>query len=156
VTLTAMVTSNVGTPTGAIIFYDGTTAISPWVALTSAGAAVYVINSLISGTHSIFAKYSGSSSFPAAVSSSVMVTVGAVAPQIGVSPQSGTIGVTVFIKSGTGFTPNGPITHIATWPDNSATLSPTQAKPKPTIKQTPTTQPARLAIQSRGRCLLLR
>jgi len=36
------------------------------------------------------------------------------------------------------------------------TLSPTQAKPKPTIKQTPTTQPARLAIQSRGRCLLLR
>jgi hypothetical protein len=171
VTLTAMVTSNVGTPTGAIIFYDGTTAISPWVALTSAGAAVYVINSLISGTHSISAKYSGSSSFPAAVSSSVMVTVGAVAPQIGVSPQSGTIGVTVFIKSGTGFTPNGPITHIATWPDNSKsvlngyadstgsfsyTLSPTQAKPKPTIKQTPTTQPARLAIQSRGRCLLLR
>ena len=70
----------------------------------------------------ISAKFSGSSSFPAAVSSPVTVTVGTVAPQIGVSPQSGTIGVTVFTKSGSGFTPNGAITHTATWPDNSKSV----------------------------------
>lgn len=122
VVLVASVQSSLGTPTGSVIFYDSNNAISPAIALNGAGTASYSTNSLVTGSHSITARYGGDQSFPAATSSPVTVTVGAVAPQIGVSPQSGTIGVTVFTKSGTGFTPNGAITHTATWPDNSKSV----------------------------------
>ena len=122
VTLTGTVTSSVGTPTGSITFYDGTAAISSAIALNNTGSAVFVDSGLMAGAHSISAKYSGSSSFPEAASSPVTVTIGTVAPQSEVSPQSGTIGVTVFTKSGSGFTPNGPITHTATWPDNTKSV----------------------------------
>ena len=122
VVLVASVRSSLGTPTGTVIFYDGNSAISPAIALNGAGTASYSTNSLITGSHSITARYGGDQSFPSATSSTVTVTVGTVAPQIGVSPQSGTIGVTVFTKSGTGFTPNGAVTHTATWPDNSKSV----------------------------------
>lgn len=122
ITLTATVSSSIGTPTGTVTFYDGSISISPAIAINNAGMASYNISSLNPGSHSISARYSGNSSFQASESSPISVTVTSISPQISVSPQNGVLGVTSFTKSGTGFTPNGPITHTATWPDNTKSI----------------------------------
>jgi hypothetical protein len=122
VTLTATVQSSAGTPTGTVTFFDSSNALTGAIALNSVGAAPYSTDLLTVGTHLITARYSGDNNFSTASSSAATVTVKAAAPQIAVSPQNGTIGITTFTKTGTGFTPNGPITHTATWPDNSTNV----------------------------------
>jgi hypothetical protein len=118
ITLTASVLSSGDIATGDVILYDGTTALSPSLVLNTSGTASFITSSLAQGTHSITAKYSGDSNFTSSTSSPISITIGNVSPNIAVSPQNGMIGVTSFTKSGTGFTPNEPITHTATWPDN--------------------------------------
>ena len=62
VTFTVTVTPQFsGTPTGKVAFYDGTTLLKS-VALSGA-AAKFTISTLASGTHTITATYSGSTSF---------------------------------------------------------------------------------------------
>jgi hypothetical protein len=59
VTFTATVSSAGPTPSGAIQFYDGATAIGPAVPLSSAAVAIYTTTTMAVGTHSITAIYSG-------------------------------------------------------------------------------------------------
>lgn len=61
VTFTAKVRSASGTPTGTVIFYDGSTALGS--ATLGSGNASLSTSSLSGGTHSITATYQGSSSF---------------------------------------------------------------------------------------------
>ena len=127
VTLSATVQSSIATPTGTVTFYDGSSALSPAIALNNVGAAAYSTNVLSLGSHSITARYSGSTSFSSSTSTPITVTVTIVYPQLSVSPSTGVPGVTAFVKSDTGFTPSGLITHTATFPDNSVSVLQTYA-----------------------------
>ncbi len=70
VTFTASVSSTSGTPTGTVIFYDGSTAIGS--AALASGSTSLSTSSLSAGSHSITAAYQGSGSF--APSTSVVLT----------------------------------------------------------------------------------
>jgi Bacterial Ig-like domain (group 3) len=72
VVLTATVTSNIGTPTGTVQFYDGATPIGSPQTLVS-GAASFTDSSLAIGTHSLFAAYTPSGP-PFVVSTSNVVS----------------------------------------------------------------------------------
>jgi hypothetical protein len=61
VTFTASVTSTAGTPTGTVIFYDGSTSIG--TATLANGSASIPVSSLMAGSQSITAAYQGSTSF---------------------------------------------------------------------------------------------
>ena len=73
ITFTATLTSEVGVPTGAVTFYDGTTPLGT-VTLT-AGVATLTISSLAIGPHSITAVYSGSTNFATITSPALTQTV---------------------------------------------------------------------------------
>ena len=73
VTLSVSVSSTVSTPTGSVIFYDGSNALGP--ATLSGGGASLSVSTLAVGPHSITAAYSGDSNFTAAVSPAVVVVV---------------------------------------------------------------------------------
>lgn len=76
-TMTASVASvaqGLGTPTGSITFFDGTTLIGS-AALNSSGSAALSTSSLSLGSHSLTAVYSGDSNFSGSTSSSVQLTV---------------------------------------------------------------------------------
>ena len=119
----ATVRSGSQIPSGTVVFYDASTALSQQIALNSSGSVSFSTSALAAGSHLITARYSGDGNFAASTSSPTTVTVGSISPHITVNPQSGTIGVTSFSKSGTGFTPNGSITHTVTWPDNTKSVS---------------------------------
>ncbi len=72
VTFTATVAalSGGGTPTGSVVFKDGTTTLST-VALNGSGVATYATSGLAEGAHSITASYGGSSRYNSSVSSVV-------------------------------------------------------------------------------------
>ncbi|MEU8542435.1 Ig-like domain repeat protein [Streptomyces sp. NPDC048717] len=74
VTFTADVTCAVGTPTGEVVFYDGTTPIGTGT-LGPDGSVSLTTTSLPVGTHSITAHYEGDGLCPASVSAAVTVTV---------------------------------------------------------------------------------
>ena len=63
VTFTATVTSSNGTPTGTVIFNDGSTALSGALPLDGSGVATFSTATLAAGTHPITAVYSGDSNF---------------------------------------------------------------------------------------------
>jgi len=126
-TINATVQASGGTPTGTVTFYDGGKSLSTAI-LNNAGMATCSTSSLSLGSHSITAQYIGDSNYSASTTSSaVTITVVAVAPQLSVSPTSGTPGVTPFVKTDVGFTPYGLITHTATLPDNSVSVLTTNA-----------------------------
>ncbi len=66
VTFAAQVSSGAGTPTGTVIFYDGSAALGS--ATLTNGIASFPISSLAVGSHSITAAYQGSGSFIASTS----------------------------------------------------------------------------------------
>ncbi|MFG2112084.1 Ig-like domain repeat protein [Streptomyces sp. NPDC048718] len=74
VTFTADVTCAVGTPTGEVVFYDGTTPIGTGT-LGSDGSVSLTTTFLPVGTHSITAHYEGDGLCPTSVSAAVTVTV---------------------------------------------------------------------------------
>jgi hypothetical protein len=125
-TISATVQASGGTPTGTVTFYDGTRSLGPEV-LNNAGVATYSTSSLSLGSHSITAQYGGDSNYTASASSAITIAIVAIAPQLSVSPTSGTLGVTSFVKTDTGFTPNGLITHTATIPGGSLSVLQTYA-----------------------------
>lgn len=69
ITFTATVASTPTTPTGNVIFYDGTTALGT-VALTN-GVAAFTTSSLAAATHSITATYLGNMNFTSVTSSTI-------------------------------------------------------------------------------------
>jgi sugar lactone lactonase YvrE len=61
VTLTLTATAPTGTPTGAVTFYDGTTALSA-ANLSASGIAIFSTTQLSVGTHSLSVQYAGDTS----------------------------------------------------------------------------------------------
>lgn len=77
VTLTASVSAmapGAGTPTGTIVFKDGSTVLST-VTISSSGQATFSTSSLVAGPHSITASYSGDSNFSGNISSTLSQSV---------------------------------------------------------------------------------
>jgi|GEM_PF-1439109 len=74
VVLTAKVDSSAGTPTGSVLFYDGSSPLQN-TALDGTGTAVYGTTFSTAGTHVISASYLANASFAASTSSSVNVNV---------------------------------------------------------------------------------
>ncbi|MBV8050035.1 MAG: Ig-like domain repeat protein, partial [Acidobacteriaceae bacterium] len=122
VTLTATVAGTVasGTPTGTVTFFNGSTAVSGSPVTLTGGTATlsYNVASLAAGVYPVSAKYSGDSSFAAASSAVVNLTVGNTSStSLTFSPASLTAGssgpvmfnATVAATSGTG-TPTGTVT----------------------------------------------
>jgi sugar lactone lactonase YvrE len=62
VTLTLTATAATGTPSGAVVFYDGATALSGNVSLSASGVATYSTTQLTPGQHSLSAQYAGDAS----------------------------------------------------------------------------------------------
>ena len=69
ITLTATITSGAGTPSGAVTFLDGSTALG--TGTLSSGAATFTTSSLAVGTHTLTVAYGGDQNFLAATSSPV-------------------------------------------------------------------------------------
>ena len=63
VTFTVTVSSSNGTPTGTVIFNDGSTALSGALPLDGSGVAAFSTATLAAGTHPITAVYSGDANF---------------------------------------------------------------------------------------------
>lgn len=74
VVLTATVASAAGTPTGSVVFYDGTSLMQN-TSLDATGTAVYGTTFSTAGTHVISASYVANASFAASSSSTVNVIV---------------------------------------------------------------------------------
>jgi len=73
VTFTATVSSAGATPTGTMIFYDGTTQIG--TAVVTGGVATITTSTLTGGTQAITAAYSGDTNYQPATSASITETV---------------------------------------------------------------------------------
>ena len=125
-TINATVQASGGTPTGTVTFYDGGKVLSASL-LNNAGVATYSTSYFSLGSHSITAQYGGDSNYTASISSAITIAIVAIKPQLSVSPATGTLGVTAFAKTDTGFTPYGLITHTATLPDKSLSILQTYA-----------------------------
>ena len=69
VTFTATVSSSLGTPSGSVNFYDGTTLLGPGT--LTLGVATYTTSNLAGGTHSITAAYGGNINFSALTSAAI-------------------------------------------------------------------------------------
>ena len=73
ITLTAIVSSSVGIPTGQVMFLDGNTPLGS--STLAAGLATLTTSALAIGSHHVSASYSGDGDFVAAVSSAVTQVV---------------------------------------------------------------------------------
>ena len=91
---TAVVTSTTGTPTGQMIFRDGTTVIGS-MRLSAVGTATLSITTLARGPHSITATYSGDGNYGPSPSAAVAVTVLLAQPVLTLS------GPTTIVDAGT-------------------------------------------------------
>jgi len=108
VTLTATATAATGTPTGAITFLDGTTAIGSAM-LNSSGIAIYSTAQLTAGTHSLSATYAGDASNAIAQSSAVseVISLATSVTTLASSNASVPVGIAVTFTAGVSST-NGP------------------------------------------------
>ena len=114
VTFTSTVVGSIGTPTGTVSFYDGTTLLGMSALAGPAGAA-YTTSSLAVGAHVITAVYSGDATFQALTSAPLTQTI--LAPSYLLTPstptltlrqgQTGVVGLT--------FTPTGGFTGTVTF-----------------------------------------
>lgn len=132
ITFTATVagpSGSTGTPTGTVIFMDGTTTLGTGT-LSSSGTTTYSTSTLSTGSHSVTAVYGGDMNFSGSTSSAVTVTVtgsgGTLAPTStsltasaagAVSGTSLTFTAAVAETSGTA-TPTGTVTFM----DGTTTL----------------------------------
>ena len=73
VTLTAHVSSSIGTPTGTVTFLEGATTLG--TGTLASGNASLQLTSLAAGTHSIIASYPGNSNFKASTSAALSQAV---------------------------------------------------------------------------------
>jgi len=130
-TITATLTSPAGTPTGSVAFYDGTSLLG--TETLAAGVATFTSSSLLAGTDSITAVYSGDTNFMTETSSVLSqvienFTIGASGGTSSVTASPGGQAVYMFTvtpPSGTTFA--GPISFSVTGLPTgaTATFSPT-------------------------------
>jgi len=112
VTFTATVTSSSGTPTGSVIFYDGSTQIGS--ATLANGSAAFSTSSLPTGSNSITAAYQGSSSFAPSTSAVLSQVVNGIATATSVASSQNpstygqSVTFTAMVTSGSG-TPTGTV-----------------------------------------------
>jgi uncharacterized protein (TIGR03437 family) len=113
VTFTAVVSGSGGTPTGTVIFKDGTTTLGA-PSLVS-GTATFTTSSLALGSHSITANYGGDSNFASSASAALTQAVGVTATTTTLisSANPSAVGQLVTftaVVSGSGGTPTGTVT----------------------------------------------
>ncbi len=119
VTFTATVSSSLGTPTGTVIFDDGTTQLATKT-LDASGQATFTATSLSVGSHTITAFYGGDPNFLASTSPIISQAVGkastrttvTVMPSTPVFGQSVAFTATVAPTSPGGGTPTGTVTFF--------------------------------------------
>jgi len=114
VTLTATLSRQVGTPTGTVSFYDGSTLLQA-VSVAANSQATLPVSNLALGTHSITATYSGDSQYVSVTSAAVSVEVdaGATATVLSASPTTAYISQPVLLKAvitDASGTPTGTVT----------------------------------------------
>jgi hypothetical protein len=99
-TFTATVSSTAGTPTGNVAFLDGVTSLG--TATLSSGVATFSTSGLALGTHSITARYLGSSDYLGSTSAAVSqdVTAPAITIDTGTGTGSSSTPLTAPISSG--------------------------------------------------------
>ena len=90
VTLSAMVNSAGGTPTGQIEFLDGNTGLGT-APLDAAGIAILRINTLTPGAHSLTASYGGDGKFGSSTSAAVTTTIANADFSLGATPMNATV-----------------------------------------------------------------
>lgn len=90
VTLTSIVASAGGTPTGEVNFLDGDTVIGT-ARLSAAGVATFTTSTLAAGAHSLSASYSGDDNFAGSASARVNTTIAAGDFSLGAAPQTATV-----------------------------------------------------------------
>jgi hypothetical protein len=78
VTLTAMVTSKIGTPKGTVTFRDGRSVIAAHVGLDHGGIASFTTSALTDGLRAIIAVYEGDGEHASAVSQRLLLDAGTV------------------------------------------------------------------------------
>jgi len=123
VTFTATVAGSGGTPTGTVVFLDGTTTLGTGT-LNSSGVATFTTSILTAGVHSITAKYNGSANFAGSTSAAVTETIAKAATAATlvsstVSASSGApVTFTATITSSTSGMPTGMVTFL----DGTTTL----------------------------------
>ncbi len=129
VTFTATVSSSGGTPTGTVTFLDGTTSLATTNFSSSApGSAVatFTTSSLAIGTHSITAKYNGSSIFAVSTSTALSQVISGLSTSVALSssPNPSMVGnaatFTATVTGSGGGTPTGTVTFF----DGTNTLGP--------------------------------
>ncbi len=114
VTFTATVTGTGGTPTGTVMFFDGTANIGSGT--ISGGVATLKLTTLAAGSHSITANYGGDGSFTTSTSKTVTQAVkSASSTVLTAAPNPSTVGQQVIFTvtvTGTGGTPTGTVTFF--------------------------------------------
>jgi sugar lactone lactonase YvrE len=154
VTFTATVTpQSLGTPTGAVTFNDGTTAICSAAPLSSSQATCATAG-LAVGTHSITAVYSGDFNFQG--STSPALTQAVVSPLVtlaSISPGTAVAGATVSVTlTGANFVP-GAVVHVSNsgvGVSNMNVVSTTQITAMFTIASTAAYGPANVTVTTVG------
>ncbi|HLW55271.1 MAG TPA: S8 family serine peptidase [Candidatus Angelobacter sp.] len=121
--LTFTATVAPGTATGAVTFFDGTTAISGAIPLSGATASL-TNASLTTGTHSISAKYSGDSNFGQAVSPALSQNILKAGTSTSLTSSNGSVnaGTSVTFTATTGSSTTGTPTGSVQFMDGSAVL----------------------------------
>ena len=113
VSFTASVASSTGTPTGNVIFQDGTTNIGQ-VTLNSLGIAVFSTSTLAVGRHTVTAVYQGDGSYIASTSASLAESISLATTGLMIAGPAAAVDVTaaaVFTAtlSGNGLAPTGAL-----------------------------------------------
>ena len=93
VTLTLTATAATGTPSGAVVFYDGTTALSGNVSLSGSGVATYSTTQLTAGQHSLSAQYAGDASNASGQSNVVTEVVNQISTVTTIASSNSTVNV---------------------------------------------------------------
>ena len=123
VTYTAVVSSNGGTPTGAVTFYDGTTSLGSGL-LDGSGQATLAITTLLVGTHSITVAYGGDANFGSSTSAplSQVVAKATTSTSLTSSPNPSTLGQSVSLNATVMGQYGGFVSGTVTFKDGNKTL----------------------------------
>jgi len=123
VLFTAAVSASSGTPTGTVIFYDGSTVIGS--AGLANGSAVISVSTLVVGSQSITAAYQGSSNFGASTSVAInqVVNPASTATSLTSSLNPARINQTVTYSAVVASQDGGAATGTVTFQDGGATVA---------------------------------
>jgi sugar lactone lactonase YvrE len=123
VTLTATVTAPSGTPTGAVTFYDGTTAIGS-ANLSTSGVASFSTTQLTAATHSITAQYGGDTNDAVGTSNTVqqVVNLASTITTLGSSNTDVSVGTTITFTANVSTTDGPAPTGTVQFTDGATVL----------------------------------